>query len=360
MTRSFSSQSTTVAVLRLIDLMPEQYQTILIRYIEAGGEADLERAYEFGRQAIEEGISVLDVIDAHYAALTDVLMNADSVEECVTITQRAASLLKEALGPFEMARRGYSDTIDVLRRQNEKLTKLMDERSRLLQDREDFMMVVTHDLKTPITAADRCLGLMLDGDFGELSPNQVEILSTIKDSNQRMFTMVRNLLEVYKYDQSTPVLSLKRVDTRALVTSIVKAFTLSAQVRRVNLHAEFGPEAKAICADEVGMQHVLTNLLDNALKFTSEGGSVIISVRNFEDRVAIDIKDTGKGIREEDVPRLFQRFFQSQPGQKQYTGTGLGLYLCKQIVNAHGGEITCTSTPGVGTTFTITLPASED
>ena len=121
--------------------MEDQYKTILWHYIVEGGEPDLELAYELGRKAIDQGISIIQVVDTHYAALSDVLTSAGPTQDTPIIAQRAGNLLREALAPFEMTQRGYSETIALLRSQNEKLAKLLEERSQLLQQREDFMMV---------------------------------------------------------------------------------------------------------------------------------------------------------------------------------------------------------------------------
>lgn len=340
--------------------MKEHYQTILSRYIDQGGEPDLELAYDFGRQAINEGIGVLDVVDTHYEALADVLLRANSIEQCNEIAQRAASLLKEALGPFEMTRQGYSETIARLRQQNEKLTDLMNEKAKLLKQREDIMMVVTHDLKTPIIAADKCLNFMLDGTFGQFTQEQIEVISVMQESNQRMFTMVKNLLEVYRYDQTTPMLNLTRVAVDQLLRAMVKSFALAAQMRGLALELVLPDDVKPVRADENALQHVLTNLLDNATKFTSKGGTITLSAQNLDGQVGITVQDTGKGISAEDLPRLFHRFFQSDSGKKKYTGTGLGLYLCQQIITAHGGDIECHSELNVGTTFSVNLPVFID
>ncbi len=340
--------------------MEDQYKTILWHYIVEGGEPDLELAYELGRKAIDQGISIIQVVDTHYAALSDVLTNAGATQDTPIIAQRAGNLLREALAPFEMTQRGYSETIALLRSQNEKLARLLEERSQLLQQREDFMMVVTHDLKTPITAADRCLALMIDGDFGQITADQIEVLSTMKDSNHRMFTMVKNLLDVYRYDQSAPILCLEEVDSGSLVMSLCKAFTLAAKTRDVEIHTALSDGLHSVVADEVAIQHVLTNLIDNAIKFTPKDGVITVSARNSHSDVIFEVTDTGKGISQEDLPKLFQRFFQSTTGRKQHTGTGLGLYLCQQIMRAHGGEIRCESPVGAGATFIFSLPAYTD
>lgn len=341
----------------------EQYKSILHHYITNGGEAELEQAYEFVRQAIEREVSIFQIIDAHNEALHELLSEQESIggedspTRQVKIYQRASSLLKEALAPFELARLGFIDTINLLKSQNEQLTKLMEERSDLLQQREDFMMVVTHDLKTPLTALDRCLSLVLEGDFGEISPKQHEVMTTMKDSNQRMFTMVKNLLEAYRYEQSKPILNLDVLDLSSLLKKLREEFKWAAEARALNLEYVEPSNLNLVNADETAMRHVFSNLIDNALKFTPKGGAVTISTYNSGANVVIEVKDTGKGISPQDIPRLFQRFFQSESGRKQYTGTGLGLFLCRQILQAHGGEISCQSQPGAGTTFIVALTA---
>ncbi len=337
--------------------MQEQYKAILLQYIGGGCEAELELAYEIGRKALDRGIGMLDLIDTHNEALDTVLETTETPEQRLLVLQRATSLLKEILAPFEMTRMGYAETISLLRNQNEKLMKVMEERSELLKQREDFMVVLTHDLKTPITAADRCISLMLEGDFGELRPNQVELLSTMKESNLRMFAMVKNLLEVYKYEQSTPVLCLVEVNLKSLLQTVVEESKLLAQVHGITVNTKFSDDLQRAWADEMAIRHVIANLLDNAIKFTPRGGSISISASNLENSLLIEVQDTGKGISAEEQQRLFQRFFQAETGRRQRTGTGLGLYLSKQIIKAHNGEISCQSEVGAGTTFRIVLPA---
>lgn len=339
--------------------MKELYKDLLLRYVTEGGEPDLELAYEFGRQALNEGVGVLHVVETHYAALSDVLSEQGVSKDSALLVQRAGNLLKEALGAYEMTQLGYKDTIALLRSQNEKLERLVEERAELVKQREDFMMVVTHDLKTPITAADRCLSLMLDGDFGPLTAPQAEVLATMKDSNHRMFTMIKNLLDVYRYEHSVSVLSLTKVDANSLIRSVVKEFELAARARECELQVDLDEDLYFVLADELALQHVFFNLVDNALKFVPKGGVITLSARNSDAQVTFQVKDTGKGISPEDLGKLFQRFFQSASGKK-YTGSGLGLFLCQQIMRAHNSEIRCESQVGVGSKFTFALPAYVD
>lgn len=339
--------------------MKEQYKLLLLQYIAHDDETSLELAYELGRKAIEKGISVLELINTHNEFLGELLTGSNTSESSIAVVDKAASILKETLAPYEMTRLGFLDTISLLRDQNEKLTNLMEEKSILLKQREDFMMVVTHDLKTPITAAAGCLSLMLDGDFGELNPTMQSVVTSMKDSNQKMFTMVKNLLEAYRYEQSAPVLNIRKLDLGPVLQSAARDFSMSAQMRGINLVTKLDQDLPFVYADDMAISHVLNNLLDNAIKFTPEDGSITVAAKEIDNQLLVEVADTGRGISQEDQARLFQRFFQSDLGRKQYTGTGIGLYLCQEIVKAHGSQINCSSEPGAGTTFSFRLPVFQ-
>lgn len=329
----------------------EEYKLILSSYLQSGREEDLGLAYEFGRKAIETGYSLLQLVDIHTEYIQE-FNNGD--ERYKLLTERASEVLKEVLAPFEMTRMGYIDTISILRNQNEKLRLLMEERSNLLKEREDFMMVVTHDLKTPVIAEGRCLNFLLEGDFGELSPEQQEVLSEMKDSNRHLFGMLKNLLEAYKYDHTTPTLYFAPVELTTLLNSLYEDFKFAARMKNVVLEPPiFGGKHHTVVADEVSLRHILANLVDNALKFTRAGGHVSIKLSDYQAGVRIDVQDTGIGMSKEDLQHLFERFYQAAAGRKRKTGMGLGLHLCHQMILAQGGHIACASEPGEGTTFSI-------
>lgn len=332
----------------------EEYKQILSNYIEYGREEDLGLAYEIGRQAIGTGYSLLQIIDVHSEYLQE-LIAGDKLRQ-----QRATEVLKEVLAPFEMTRMGYVDTLSILRTQNEKLKSLMEERSRLLKEREDFMMVVTHDLKTPVIAEGKCLIFLLEGDFGELTAEQSEIIAAMKDSNRHLFGMLKNLLEAYKYDHNESTLSFASVDMVTLLTTLFEDFKFAARMKKVLLEPpSFQGELHNVIADEASLRHVIANLLDNALKFTAAEGSIRIRLLDYQSGVRIEVQDTGVGISKEDVPHLFERFYQAEAGRKGKTGMGLGLHLCHQIVVANGGDIECASEVGIGTTFSIFLGKTD-
>lgn len=335
----------------------KEYKNVLSSYVQSGREEDLGLAYEIGRKAIETGYSLLQIVDTH----TECLQNVTPEDEHYQlITERASQVLKEVLAPFEMTRMGYLDTISILRTQNDKLKALMEERSALLKEREDFMMVVTHDLKTPVIAEGKCLSFLLDGDFGELTADQLEVVAAMKDSNRHLFGMLKNLLEAYKYDHTAPTLSFAPVELTKLVTSLFEDFKFAARMKNVVLEPPiFDGKHLTVIADEASLRHILANLLDNALKFTGARGNVSMKVTDYQNGVRIDVQDTGVGMSQEDLQHLFERFYQATAGRKRTTGMGLGLHLCQQMILAQGGHIACSSQPEAGTTFSIFLGETD-
>lgn len=224
------------------------------------------------------------------------------------------------------------------------------------QQREDFIATLTHDLKTPIVGANMVLTALLDGSVGDLQPSQLEIIGKLRTSNQALLKMIQNLLEVYKYESGTESL---RFDG-ANLTEIVKFCVQDVDPLIENKHIKMDlfcakPELILIC-DEYAIKRVLINLLGNAVKFTPEGGKIMVHAIEDANVARVIVRDTGRGISATDRQRLFQRFWQGDPGRRYAAGTGLGLYFCYNVVKAHGGKIVCDSEPGQGTTFTIDLP----
>ena len=226
-----------------------------------------------------------------------------------------------------------------------------------LEQREDFMATLTHDLKTPIVGANMVLGALIDGSLGPLNPMQEEIIGKLKTSNQALLKMIQNLLEVYRYEAGTEALYLKQIEISPLVQFCLDEVKPLADSKAQKLLAHLPETHCALQADEDALKRVLINVLGNAVKFTPERGTIEVEVERKDPNVIMRVKDTGMGISDQDQERLFQRFWQSDPGKRYAVGTGLGLYFCHRVLEAHHGKITCQSEPGRGTTFTIILPA---
>lgn len=240
-----------------------------------------------------------------------------------------------------------------------RLKHSIDERDHMASLREDFVSRFTHDLRTPLVAANRVLKLMREGMFCGVTPELIEIVNTMIGSNTDLLAMVNTLLEVYRHEAGCKTLNVSPCNIQELVNEVTqelkplaeeKGLTLKfGVVENINGESEL---VSTITGDRIELRRVLTNIIGNAIKFTAKG-YIDVRLHLAENHIIIEIQDTGSGISQQDQALLFERF---RPGKHQGSGSGLGLYLSRYIIEAHQGSIEVKSEPGYGTTFTITLP----
>lgn len=250
-----------------------------------------------------------------------------------------------------------------------RLKHSVDERNSIALQREDFVSRLAHDLRTPLVAADRMLTLMQQGALGEISLPMRDAFGTMVRSNKNLIDMVNMLLEVYRYEAGRKSLSFAAVDLRQLITEVAEELAPLADAKGLSLNLDLTESAKSAPiakypGDRLELYRLLTNLIGNAIKFT-DSGSIDIRLKaanspaftSFTNQplawVIIEIQDTGAGISPAEQTKLFERF---RPGTHKRSGTGLGLHLCRQIVEAHRGTIEVKSELGQGSLFRIRLP----
>lgn len=224
--------------------------------------------------------------------------------------------------------------------------------------RDDFMSTLTHDLRTPLLAAIQTLGFFTDGSLGTLSPKQHEILSMMIQSNREMLGLVNVLLEVYKYESGRQRLIFDTVDLKSLIEAICLELQAMAHSKDQKLSTDLPADLPPVYGDKQELRRVFVNLIGNALNYTQTGGGVTIHATRSNAMITVSVEDNGRGIPAQDIPQLFQRFSQGTSKQRS-SGTGLGLYLSRQIVEAHHGTIWVESTEGVGSRFFLTLPLAH-
>ncbi len=229
---------------------------------------------------------------------------------------------------------------------------------RLLQEqqRDDFVATLVHDLKTPLIGADQALEAMIRGFLGPIDPGQSELLSMLKRSNQHLLTMVQNLIEAYRYEAGEARMSVEEFSLFELIDVSLEELSAWAQHKEITMRSSFPQGTGRVLGDRLSIRRVLLNLLDNALKFTPKDGLIEVSADEDDDDIIFRVSDTGVGIPQSDLGNLFLRYWQSDSAKQHTPGTGLGLYLCRQIVTAHGGTISVASKIGEGTTFSVVLP----
>jgi two-component system, sensor histidine kinase and response regulator len=235
------------------------------------------------------------------------------------------------------------------------------QREQLLRQREDFVSRLTHDLRTPLVAADRMLHLLQEGAFGPITAETQEAFTCMMSSNQNLLQMVNTWLEVFRHEAGYKALTFIECDLRDLIQDVARELMPLALDKKIQLEVAYPTSDQAhpapftTLADRLELRRVLVNLVGNAIKFTDRG-SVCIGLSNLETsarEVILSIEDTGCGIPVAEQTMLFERFRQ---GNHKRSGSGLGLYLSRCIIEAHGGNIAVQSTLGKGSCFSVHLP----
>ncbi len=233
------------------------------------------------------------------------------------------------------------------------------ERGKISAEREDFVATLTHDLKGPLQGANRILELFIKGDIGPVSLEQTELLRRLAESNDTLLEMIANLLEVYRYEKDLHTIVFAHTNLNKIVHNCMTEVDHLARERCIEIRQEgVISDEVMIMADCQSIARVLRNLLDNALKFTPRGGVVTIRVAQ-DDKVKLSVADTGPGISEEDRRYLFERFYRGTTGRGYSRSTGLGLYLCRQIVNHHNGTISVDRNHNKGSVFVLEFPRAR-
>ncbi|MEX2178680.1 MAG: ATP-binding protein [Gemmatimonadaceae bacterium] len=222
----------------------------------------------------------------------------------------------------------------------------------------EFVSVASHELKTPINVILGYTQLLQEDLYGPLTDKQRKVADVLEKQTQTLSRLVRQLLDVTRFEAGGGKLDARPIPLEGFLDHLEQSFQVLADQRSVRFNVTLNdglPDTVHWDADRVN--EVLGNLLSNAFKFTERGGEVELTVLPVDHSVQMEIRDTGAGIPEDQVHRIFDKFFQAD-NQAAATkgGSGLGLSIARQIVEAHNGAITCDSTPGVGTTFTIVLP----
>jgi len=222
--------------------------------------------------------------------------------------------------------------------------------------RQDFVANVSHELRTPLTTIKGYVETLLEGALKEEVASQ--FVQVIKRHTDRLTKIVEDLLMLSKIESKEFQLKMEVISLRDLIDDVIDFVKEPAEKKKISISQSAIPPSLAVEADRNYLEQISINLLDNAIKYTPEGGRITISVIEKDQReVLVSVQDTGIGIPKEDLPRIFERFYRVDKGRSQELGgTGLGLSIVKHLVQAHGGKVWVDSQPGKGSTFYFTLP----
>jgi signal transduction histidine kinase len=313
-----------------------------------------------------------------FCAVTAALLIARSIARPV----RLLSFATEEFGSGNFSARAPADGGDEISRLGgtfnamaERLQKRAERFAELDQLKSEFVSTVSHELRTPLTTIKALTRLLMRDGLDE--KKRREYVETISIECDRQIDLVLNLLDLSRIEGGVLRVTHERVDVQEVISSVVKSETRSAEKRKHDLRFDPNVEVPPICADPKELRRVLSNVVENAIKYTPDGGRIVLSALQQDGQVAISVADNGRGIPPEDMPILFDKFHRGRPARHSeamrnattdaelledadVSGVGLGLYLARNVMEQMGGRITVESEIGRGSTFRLHLPVWRD
>jgi K+-sensing histidine kinase KdpD len=223
--------------------------------------------------------------------------------------------------------------------------------------KSEFVRMVTHELRSPLSAVQSMLRLLEQGFVGSMTPKQQDLIQRSERRISFLLALVRDLLDLAagKMDQFQG--ERKELVLNDTILKVIDLMRANAEEKGLALNTEIADESLALVGIEDGLERLFLNLVSNAVKYTPAGGSVLVKLWGEDDQIKAEVSDTGIGIPEEALPRVFSEFYRAKNAKAlEMEGTGLGLALAKDVVEQHGGQISVESAVGEGTTFYVTLP----
>jgi signal transduction histidine kinase len=266
-----------------------------------------------------------------------------------------------------------------LAEKNEALKTAYDELKQVDQLKSTFLATVSHELRSPLTSIIGYTEMLESGAAGALSDGQAEFLGTIRRKADQLLGLISSLLDLGRLEAKNLDLKYEAIDPRGLLSDLASTIVPAANRRNVSLDIQVDDETPKIWGDQVRLSQILLNLADNAVKFSDEGGEVVVRAgpgkleaagssglgaalfAASRPAVVLTVEDSGMGISGENLSKIFDAFYQIDAGTTRvHGGAGLGLSIVEQLVEGHEGKIEVTSTLGEGTIFTVTLPAADE
>lgn len=257
---------------------------------------------------------------------------------------------------FDLDDRGFADDLGRLAALALDNSRLLDAVRGSLRAQEEMVGVVSHDLRNPVAAIRMLSSALLRGS-DNTAPASKESLALIAEAANQMDALIADLLDVTRLEAGMLRIAPEEVDASELLTEAIRTLQPLVDEKRIELEIQIGANLPKVVADSERIQQALSNLVGNAIKFTPTGGKVVIEALADSDRVTVSVADTGIGISEDDLPRVFDRYWQSARTNRH--GAGLGLAIAKGIIESHGGSLWLESRIGEGTTAQFSLPIAD-
>lgn len=223
--------------------------------------------------------------------------------------------------------------------------------------KDEFVSMASHQLRTPLTSIKGYISMLLDGDAGELKPEQKKLLSEAFLSSEQMVNLISDYLNVSRIQTGKFLIDIEEIDLAKVARQEAKRLSVSAKTRGIKIAIHTPVGAVKVFADEAKIRQVILNFIDNAIFYSPADSTINVELSESKSKVTIKVSDQGIGVPIEEQPKLFKKFFRATNARKHRPdGNGIGLFLAKQIIDGHKGEILFSSTPGKGSMFGFSLP----
>jgi signal transduction histidine kinase len=350
--------------------MENAYASALRDYCASGSEEALLQAYQLGRAAVTEGMGVLEMAALHQEVLSSPRFGIVAGADGPRAAKRAAEFLAETLAPFELSRHGFQQLNATLSDLNRGLQHRLDaalkafemlqgelmERRRLEQLKNEFISIVSHEVRTPLTSIHGALNLLKSGLGGALNEQGQQLLDVAYRNSQRLVRLVTDILDLQKIESGAMTFNMLPVEVGAFLNQAIAASQGFADKYGVTLSLAASRRPAYVRVDPDRLMQVMDNLISNAVKFSTPDTPVTVRVQRLHGQVRIAVHDCGPGVPDEFRARIFEKFAQAEPTAGGSSGCGLGLSISKGIVEHLGGRLAFQSRAGEGTVFFFDLP----
>lgn len=317
-----------------------EYEQALVDYLRLRSEAQLSEAARLGRRALAENLGVLDVIVMHHTALAASLPSQGG-KDLPAILRSSALFLCEALSSFEMTHRGYQDASQTI--------------MRMVQ----FELIVCHELRTPLTSIVSSIGMLQEVLNARQGSSEGKLLDNVVKSAGILKTRTDDLQDLVGFRAGMLSLRPGAVDVAPLLKAIAERMQPLAERADVHLSVEVSEGLPQITADPNRLDQVVSNLTHNALKYAADGKRVFLRAFARGESMIIEVQDFGPGLDSSNRSNLFHPGQAGVKSPGEISGMGIGLALCRELVELHGGTMVATDGVGKGCLFTVELPLSR-
>lgn len=318
-----------------------EYLEALQRFVDQQSETAMSAAADIGKQAIARELGILDLAILHHDCLQKLLARCDRADDRQELLRTASSFFCETLAPFEMSHRGFLELSQTV--------------TRMIQ----LAAVVCHELRSPLSSLVTSLGLLREIIDPQPGGNEAKLLGNIERSAEILKLRTDDLLDLVAFQQGTLRLDLEEVDVEPIVHEVSQTLMPQCTVAGLELHTQVQPGLLPLRADRRRIGQVLSNLIENALKYGAQGGRIDVRAYAEPKRIVIEVQDYGSGVAMWEKLKIFRSTYRSPQSAHEVPGLGIGLALCKEIISRHHGTITVESEEGRGTQFRVTLPSAS-